>query len=70
VRAFTCTYLFASLSSRALRQDVRFPKLCASLGLAEFWIESAAWPDCVDEVAPYYDLKTECAKALREVALL
>jgi TolB-like protein/tetratricopeptide (TPR) repeat protein len=69
VRAFTCTYLFNSLGSRALRRDVRFPKLCAALGLAEFWTESGVWPDCVNEVAPYYDFKAECAKALREVAL-
>ena len=48
-----------------LRNDPRFPRLCARLGLGDFWMATGKWPDCVDEVP--YDLRAECAKA-RDVA--
>jgi TolB-like protein/tetratricopeptide (TPR) repeat protein len=44
-----------------LRQDPRFVRLCARLGLVEFWMATGKWPDCADEVP--YDFKVECAKA-------
>ncbi len=44
-----------------LRQDPRFARLCARLGLVEFWMATGKWPDCADEVP--YDFKVECAKA-------
>ena len=44
------------------RRDPRFVKLCARLGLVDYWLSTQHWPDCVDEVAPYYDFKAECAK--------
>ena len=34
------------------RADLRFVKLCARLGLVEYWLETQQWPDCADEV-PY-----------------
>lgn len=43
-----------------LRNDRRFPRLCARLGLVEYWEVTGKWPDCADEVP--YDFKTECAK--------
>jgi TolB-like protein/class 3 adenylate cyclase len=43
-----------------LRDDPRFPRLCARLGLVEFWMATGKWPDCADEVP--YDFKSECAK--------
>lgn len=43
-----------------LRNDQRFPRLCARLGLVEYWDATGKWPDCADEVP--YDFKTECAK--------
>ena len=36
-------------------------RLCARLGLVEFWTTTGKWPDCADEVP--YDFKAECAKA-------
>jgi len=42
------------------RLDPRFVKLCARLGLVDYWLTTQKWPDCVDEVAPYYDFKAEC----------
>lgn len=38
------------------------PRLCARLGLVEFWSASGKWPDCVDEVP--YDFRAAC-EALR-----
>jgi TolB-like protein/class 3 adenylate cyclase len=49
-----------------LRDDPRFVRLCARLGLVEFWMETGKWPDCADEVP--YDFRVECAKA-RHVAV-
>jgi TolB-like protein len=44
-----------------LRNDLRFPRLCARLGLVEFWLATGKWPDCADEVP--YDFKLECHEA-------
>ena len=54
-------FLFHQLFA-AFRRDPRFVRHCARLGLVEYWMTSQHWPDCVDEVAPYYDFKAECAK--------
>jgi hypothetical protein len=43
-----------------LRNDPRFPHLCARLGLVEYWIRSGQWPDCAESVP--YDFRTECAR--------
>jgi TolB-like protein len=44
-----------------MRNDPRFPRLCARLGLVEFWTTTGIWPDCASEVP--YDFEAECAKA-------
>ena len=44
-----------------LRNDPRFARLCARLGLVEFWTTTGKWPDCADEVP--YDFEAECARA-------
>ena len=49
----------------AMRRDRRFVELCAHLGLCAFWAESGEWPDCVAEVAPFYDLKAEVMRVLK-----
>lgn len=48
-----------------LRNDERFPRLCARLGLVELWSTSGVWPDCADEVP--YDFRAGCQK-VRDVA--
>jgi adenylate cyclase len=55
------TSLLFQASMPELRNDLRFPRLCARLGLVEFWTETGKWPDCADEVP--YDFKAECAEA-------
>jgi len=44
-----------------LRKDRRFLRLCARLGLVEYWLTTGKWPDCVDEVP--YDFRAECENA-------
>jgi adenylate cyclase len=44
-----------------LRNDPRFPRLCARLGLVEFWLATDQWPDCAAEVP--YDFERLCRKA-------
>lgn len=46
--------------SEAMKRP-RFAALCVRLGLAGYWIETGAWPDCV-EWTPY-DFKAEVRKA-------
>ncbi len=43
-----------------LSADPRFVKLCARLGLVEYWLATQKWPDCA-EVVPY-DFRAECEK--------
>jgi TolB-like protein/class 3 adenylate cyclase/tetratricopeptide (TPR) repeat protein len=54
------THLLFQVGMPELRNDRRFPQLCARLGLVEFWMATGKWPDCVDEVP--YDFEAECAK--------
>ena len=54
------THLLFQAGMPELRNDRRFPRLCARLGLVELWMATGKWPDCADEVP--YDFKTECAK--------
>ena len=55
------TALLFQASMPELRNDPRFPRLCARLGLVEFWLATDKWPDCAGEVP--YDFKAGCAKA-------
>jgi TolB-like protein/class 3 adenylate cyclase/tetratricopeptide (TPR) repeat protein len=54
------TSLFFQRGMPELRNDPRFVRLCARLGLVEFWMATGKWPDCVDDVP--YDFKSECEK--------
>jgi len=42
------------------RQDPRFAKICARLGLIDYWRTTQHWPDCEAELASYYDFRAEC----------
>jgi TolB-like protein len=54
------TALLFQASMPELRNDLRFPRLCAGLGLVEFWMATGKWPDCAREVP--YDFERECAR--------
>ncbi len=58
---FLMSILFGITNSK-MRRDVRFIDVCASLGLCHYWVSTNRWPDCVAEVAPYYDLKAEASE--------
>jgi len=55
------TSLLFQANMPELRNDPRFIRLCARLGLVEYWTATDKWPDCVDEVP--YDFRAECQKA-------
>jgi hypothetical protein len=55
------TSLLFQASMPELRNDPRFVRLCARLGLVAFWTERQVWPDCADEVP--YDFRAACAGA-------
>jgi len=55
------TSLLFQASMPELREDPRFVRLCARLGLVEFWTATGKWPDCADEVP--YDFRAECENA-------
>lgn len=61
IAAATCSALFMP-NFEELRRDPRFAEICVRLGLHESWQETGQWPDCVAEVAPYYDFKAECER--------
>jgi adenylate cyclase len=43
-----------------LRMNQDFPKLCTRLGLARYWRDTDAWPDCAREINSY-DFKAACS---------
>lgn len=62
-RAQSALQLFVSNGGPPLWKHPRFPELAAKLGLAQYWIETKKWPDCVGEVD--YDFKALCHAAVR-----
>jgi TolB-like protein len=55
------TSLLFQANMPELRNDKRFPELCARLGLVGYWVETQNWPDCWNEVP--YDFKAACENA-------
>jgi TolB-like protein len=49
----------------AMQQDPRYVRLCARLGLCDYWVRTERWPDCADAVAPYYDFRSEARRCAR-----
>ena len=46
-----------------LRCESRFVRLCAKLGLCDYWVKTDRWPDCADERGALpYDFKSECRR--------
>ena len=61
IDAATCSGLFMP-NCEELRSDPRFAEVCVRLGLHESWHETGHWPDCADELAPFYDFRAECGR--------
>jgi adenylate cyclase len=62
-RAQAPLQLFVSNGGAPIWRHPRFPRFCARLGLAQYWIESGKWPDCAADVD--YDFKAACVEAVR-----
>ena len=48
-----------------IQRDPRFPRLCAKLGLCDYWSDTEHWPDCADRVDLLYDFKAESRQLSR-----
>ena len=62
-RANLAAALFG-VPTEVLRRDPRFAQVCAGLGLVAYWTETGDWPDCAADVAPWYDFRAECERAV------
>ncbi|MBI3438380.1 MAG: hypothetical protein HY054_06980, partial [Proteobacteria bacterium] len=60
-RSQSSLQLFVHNGGEPFYRHARFPKLCARLGLAQYWIESGCWPDCATDVE--YDFRAACREA-------
>jgi adenylate cyclase len=47
-------------SNRGMTEDPRFVRLCARLGLVDYWVATDRWPDCANPGVLAYDFKLEC----------
>jgi hypothetical protein len=61
MRASALSPLFDTHYARPLQRNIRFPTVCARVGLVTYWQESGKWPDCAADVP--YDFKAECEQA-------
>ncbi len=61
-RSQSSLQLFVHNGGEPFYRHRRFPKLCARLGLAQYWIENSHWPDCAADVE--YDFKAACREAI------
>lgn len=47
-------FIFNQATNIAMMRDERFVRLCAKLGLCDYWVASGRWPDCAaDGILPY-----------------
>lgn len=60
-RANIAAALFG-VPAEALRRHPRFAEVCVRLGLYAYWQAHDTWPDCADDLAPWYDFRAECAR--------
>jgi len=56
--------MFSYAGDKAMLADPRFVQFCAKLGLCDYWVRSACWPDCADYEFLPYDFRTEVRAAL------
>jgi TolB-like protein len=62
--ALTPATMFGAHNAPGFMEDRRFVRLCAKLGLCDYWLETDRWPDCAAEGVLPYDFKAECARAV------
>ncbi|HEX4080803.1 MAG TPA: winged helix-turn-helix domain-containing protein [Rhizomicrobium sp.] len=54
--------IFGVSHNSQMMRDARFVRLCAKLGLCDYWVKTGNWPDCAQAVAPHYDFKDEARR--------
>ena len=54
--------IFSPNLSGNLMRDPRYPRLCAKLGLCDYWAQTGKWPDCAEAGVLPYDFKAECRR--------
>jgi TolB-like protein len=52
--------IFDLSANAGMIRDPRFVRLCAKLGLCDYWLQTERWPDCAGFVP--YDFKAECRR--------
>jgi len=67
-RAQASLQLFVNSGGEPFHRHAQFPRLCARLGLAEYWVRTGRWPDCADDEGLGYNFREACAKALAALA--
>jgi hypothetical protein len=61
-------FIFDLTPQRTMMQDIRFTRLCAKLGLCDYWVRTERWPDCAKDGLLPYDFKVECRELARGTA--
>jgi adenylate cyclase len=62
---FSAGIIFDRSTSLALLEDPRLLRLCAKLGLCDYWIQTGQWPDCA-RFAPY-NFEAEARRSIAAV---
>ena len=57
---FNFDFLCATSHNRAMIDDPRFLRLCAKLGLVDYWVGQERWPDCAEGTP--YDFRAEARR--------
>ena len=60
--AFSASSILSPATSLDLIRDPRFPRLCARLGLCDYWVTTDRWPDLATDEATPYDFKAACRR--------
>ncbi|HEY2179812.1 MAG TPA: TIR domain-containing protein [Caulobacteraceae bacterium] len=59
-RGFNMDFLCSASHNAAMIEDPRFPRLCARIGLIDYWVSKDRWPACADAVG--YDFRKEARR--------
>ena len=57
--------IFNVTFNNEMMRDPRFPRLCAKLGLCDYWVKTDRWADCAAPGVLPYDFKAEARRLAR-----
>jgi hypothetical protein len=64
--AATANVIVSAARSIALIRDPRYPRLCARLGLCDYWVATDRWPDLAEDGVTPYDFKDACRRLVAQ----